>query len=226
MTVSANRAVASPFFYPWLVPLSHRGNGRYRISGDGYVEIVVVRNGVVTHLRGTAPHPELAAMVASTTATQPPAMRPTYFCINEWRHVLVKIDGVKVLAGRYDRSLDFEREDGTNLAVEAPRELRPGQEWTGSRVGMRYAIAATGKDVYARCQDATGTERKEYLSRYVPEAAQWVSDWSKPKPGGGALYINESRELFGPAGEERYIYFGYAPLDLWFPSPPVNDDWR
>lgn len=208
--------------YPWLVPVSHKRSGRSRVGADGRTEIVVVRQGVVTHVPGAAPHPELAAMVASASGVKPSAMRPSYFCINEWRHVLVRKDGLTLLAGRYEAQLIFADRD-SEFTAEAPRGLVPGQPWPGSRVGMRYTLTAAGTDVYAKCQDGNGNERKEYLSRFVPDAERWIGEWSRHKPGGGAIYINEARELFCPGGSEDYIYLGYAPLDMWFPSPTSMD---
>ncbi|UOY01879.1 hypothetical protein [Blastococcus sp. PRF04-17] len=88
---------------------------------------------------------------------------------------------------------------------------------------MRYTLAATGKDVYAKVRGSDGAERKEFLSNYMSDCAQHVSEWARFKPGGGAVYINESRELFGPVGDDGYVYLGYVPLDGWFPRPAVED---
>ena len=75
--------------------------------------------------------------------------------------------------------------------------------------------------------------RRRILRLDVPEAdllrlrqarARHVGQWAEHKPGGGAVYINEARELFGPRGEDDYIYLGYMPLDEWFPRPAVEDE--
>jgi hypothetical protein len=171
----------------------------------------------------TSPHLDLVALVARATGARPRELSPSYFSINEWRHVLVKRDGMTLFAGRYDEPLEFEVDDA-RLSAQAPRGLLPGQTWDGPRIGMRYTLTSTGTDVYGKRQNAAGLERKEYLSNFVPEVGRWVASWSKYKPGGGAVYINEARELFGPlGGGDRYLYFGYAPLDMWFPRPAVED---
>lgn len=213
-----------PQAYPWLEPVAHRGNGRYRISGDAVPEVVAWRDGALTRMPAMSPHPDLMALVARATGARPRDLSPSYFSINEWRHVLVKRDGITLFAGRYDEPIEFVVE-GVPRSAEAPRGLMPGQVWDGTRIGMRYTLTSTGTDVYGKRQNAAGAERKEYLSNFVPEVARWVTGWGKYKPGGGAIYINEARELFGPLGSgDQYLYFGYAPLDMWFPRPAVDDD--
>ncbi len=113
--------------------------------------------------------------------------------------------------------------DGEPFGPEAPRGLQPGEVWPHSRVGMRYTLASSGRDVCGKRQGPDGVECIERLSAYVLEADAWVADWSLHKPGGGAVYINEARELFGPVGD-FYVYFGYVPLDLWFPEPDVDGE--
>jgi hypothetical protein len=88
---------------------------------------------------------------------------------------------------------------------------------------MRYTLASSGRDVYGKRQGPDGVDRIERLSAYVPGAESWVAAWSMHKPGGGAVYINEARELFGPVGD-FYVYFGYVPLDVWFPEPDVEGE--
>ncbi|MGY1810177.1 hypothetical protein ACI8AF_22650 [Blastococcus sp. SYSU D00669] len=186
---------------------------------DGSVELVVFRDGAEIRAVGLDPHPELAAMARQCLGVD----RPAWVGINEWQHVLLKKDGRTLYAGRYDKALQF-RSEGRILSAAAPRGLRPGDRWDGPRVGMRYTLAATGKDVYAKRRIANSAELKEYLSAYLADCELHVRQWAEHKPGGGAIYINEARELFGPRGEDDYMYLGYVPLGEWFPRPSVDDE--
>ncbi|WP_104524523.1 hypothetical protein [Blastococcus atacamensis] len=205
--------------YPWLEPTVHKRNGRYRVTPAGDIELVAFRDGVEVRATGTERHPELGAMVHRCSRQD----RSTWFSINEWRHVLLKKDGRTLYAGRYDTPLRFQL-DGETIFTEAPRGLRPGQPWAGPRTGMKYTLTATGKDVYGKQRTPDGAERKIFLSSYLIGCDLHVSEWGRHKSRGGAVYINESRELFGPGDDDDYVYLGYVPLDTWFPRPAVEDD--
>lgn len=208
--------------YPWLQPVAPKSNGRYRITADGITEVVGWDDGVKTLASAETAHLALAALVARASGVALEDMRPTYFCINEWRHVLVKKGRTTCFAGRWDQPLRFVR-DGEPFGPEAPRGLPPGEVWPHSRVGMRYKLTASGRDVHGRQRGPDGVERIERLSAYVPGTDAWVTTWSRHKPGGGVVYINEARELFGPVGD-FYVYFGYVPLDMWFSEPEVENE--
>ncbi len=205
--------------YPWLEPTANKRNGRYRVSPAGDVELVAFRDGVEFRAAGVDRHPELGAMVRRCSGQD----RPIWFSINEWRHVLLKRDGRTLYAGRYDAPLRFEL-DGRTISTEAPRGLRPGQPWEGPRVGTKYTLTATGKDVYGKQRSPDGAERKVFLSSYLVGCERHVSEWARVKSRGGGVYINESRELFGPGDDDEYVYLGYVPLDAWFPRPAVEED--
>jgi hypothetical protein len=214
-----DRRAAHGLDYPWLDPTLSKRNGRYRVMPDGSVELAIHRDGVEVRAAGLDPHPDLAALVQRCLGHD----RASLFAINEWQHVLLKVDGRTRYAGRYDKPLRFLL-DGRITSATAPRGARPGERWEGSRVGMRYTLAATGKDVYAKRRTADGAETKEHLSAHLAACEPYVREWSRYKPGGGAVYINEARELFGPLSEDEYVYLGYVPLDEWYPRPTVEDD--
>ncbi len=154
--VSSSEQVSSD--YPWLHPVVHKNNGRYRIAADGVLDIVAWDDGVRTLASGVSEHPGLAALVARATGVAQEDMRPTYFYVNEWRHVLVKRGRTTSFAGRWTEPLAFVR-NGEPFGPEAPRGLRPGDVWPHSRVGMRYKLTSSGRVVHWMRQGPDGVER-------------------------------------------------------------------
>lgn len=207
--------------YPWIEPSTVNTEGKYRVTVDGQVRLILTVGRRERALLTTDQHPELVDMVSAVKAghgEQPSGV----FYINEWRHVLVKAAGGTWYAGEYPSILEFDL-DGRVVSGRAPAGLKAGEPWTGPRVGVRYTLAATGDDIYCKRMVSARVERQEYLSDYLDDAASFVRSFSAYKPGGGRLYINEAREMFTPDSSRGFRYLGYAPTDKWFPEPrPVG----
>ena len=204
--------------YPWLEPSSVKSEGKYRCTSDGRVKIIHMVGRRERALLTTDQHPDLVAMIGEVKRAH--GDEPSgIFYINEWRHVLVKAGGGTWYAGSYDPILEFDL-DGTVISTRAQPGLNPGDRWTGPQVGIRYALAANGQDIYCRHMISKSVERQEYLSDYVKDASSFVRTFSKYRTSGGRLYINEAREMFSPSGEAgHFVYLGFAPVHLWFPEP-------
>ncbi len=206
--------------YPWIEPTQVRSDGKYRVTADGEIRLTYMVDRRERALLTTDDHPALVRMVQDIKEAHgdPPS---GVFYINEWQHVLVKAGGGTWYAGRYDRPLEFDL-DGEVLTATAPAGLEPGDVWRGPKIGVKYTLAASGDDVYCRRVIRPGRERDEYLSDYVPSAPTVVREWSRVRPSGGRLYINEARELFTPGPEAGvFTYVGRTTLDCWFPEPQV-----
>lgn len=147
------------------------------------------------------------------------------FLINEFRHVLVPLpSGEDVLyAGSYTRDLEFEFEN-TLISPVAPQSIRPGDAWPGPHVGIKYTLSAGAKDVRYDAQTSRGTIRRVSLTDHhsAEELGDLLHMFRRVKPNGGAIYVNEARELFAPvddgSGYERR-YIGHLGGKPWFESP-------
>lgn len=207
--------------YPWLEPSSVKKDGKYRVTETGLVRVQYTIDRRERELLTTDAHPELVELVRRVKRAHGEPGSGVFY-INEWRHVLVKAGGGTWYAGTYEPELVFDL-DGAPVSGRAASSLQPGQPWPGVRVGIKYTLNASGDDVYCRQRLTATRTRDEYLSDYLSSAGEFVRSWSRHKPGGGGIYINESRELFGPVDRDAntWLYFGYAGLDKWFPTPQV-----
>jgi hypothetical protein len=206
--------------YPWLEPSSVKSDGKYRVTADGQIRLIFTLNREERALLTTDKHEDLVSRVAAVKkrhGDQPSGV----FYINEWRHVLVKAGGGTWYAGRYEPLLEFDF-DGQDISARAPAQLEPGDRWDGPRVGIKYTMTADGDDIYCKRMVRPQVERTERLSAYLGGSDQIVRSWSRHKPRGGGVYINEARELFAPVNE-GWIYLGRAGAHEWFPEPSVDD---
>ncbi len=146
------------------------------------------------------------------------------FVINEYRHVLVPTQKSGVLfAGVYTRDLEFAFE-GTTISPVASSTIKSGDVWPGPHVGIRYTLAAGASDVRYEVETPRGTIRTVKLTDYhgPPALAGILGLFRAVKPNGGAVYVNEAREVFAPVDDgggykRRYIcHLGDHP---WFPEP-------
>lgn len=216
MTTLAERGGAK---YPWLEPSSVKSDGKYRVTADGQIRLVHTIDRVERALLTTNSHPGLVGMVTAVKKAhgdQPSGV----FYLNEWRHVLVKAAGETWFAGRYEPLLEFDL-DGETISARASQTLQPGDSWPGPRVGIRYTLNAAGDDVFCRRRITPQRERREELSAFIESAETVVRSWSRHKPGGGVVYINEARELFAPS-DAKWIYLGRASTHEWYPEPMVD----
>ncbi|MEI8351659.1 MAG: hypothetical protein WCG36_05030, partial [bacterium] len=150
------------------------------------------------------------------------------FAINEFRHVLVpNIAGTEVLyAGAYTRDLEFEFE-GTLITPVAPANIRPGQEWPGPHVGIKYTLLADATDIRYEVSAVSGTativKTKRLTAVHSKDALAGLLQMCRAvKPKGGAIYVNEARELFAPVdqgGSYKRLYIGHLGKHPWFPNP-------
>jgi hypothetical protein len=89
---------------------------------------------------------------------------------------------------------------------------------------MKYTLAAGATDIRYEEMTSRGTLKRVCLSDNCQngEADELLQRLRRIKPGGGAIYINEARELFAPVdtgkGYERR-YLGHLGRQPWFPEP-------
>ena len=207
--------------YPWIEPSSVKKDGKYRVTETGKVRVQFTIDRRERELLTTDAHPELVDLVRGVKRAHGEPGSGVFY-INEWRHVLVKAGGGTWYAGTYEPELVFDL-DGERVSGRAGPALEAGQPWPGVRVGIKYKLNAAGDDIFCTRRLSPTRSKDEYLSDYLPSAGEFVRSWSRHKPGGGGVYINESRELFGPVDPDatQWVYFAYAGLDKWFPTPPV-----
>jgi mRNA-degrading endonuclease RelE of RelBE toxin-antitoxin system len=197
---------------------------RYSVKLDGTVQLVFAVGKNERALLTTDGHPELVELVNAAKRVGG-SQGGGGFLINEFRHVLVPTPaGTEVLyAGVYTRDLEFEFENAL-ISPVAPLNIRPGDTWPGPHVGIKYTLAAGATDVRYDAETERGTIRKVCLTdQYSPaELSDLLHMFRRVKPHGGAVYVNEARELFAPvddgSGYERR-YIGHLGGKPWFEAP-------
>jgi len=202
---------------PWNPPIFRGKYNCYRFSSSREIFITHVENGVAEKYRLEPPSPELNRIVGRGRI-RVGAPYEGKFMINEWGRVLVNYDGAIWRVGEYSGSLNFVGPRGL-LTSSAPSSLQPGSPWPGPRIGMRYALAVSGADVYCRLVLGEGIAKKVMLTKVNSNATYAIHRWGKIRPRGGNLFINAARELFTRTSEEDFTYVGHAPADKWFPRP-------
>ena len=184
----------------------------------------------------TTEHDELVKMVNSVKKEA--GGYGGVFYINEWRQVLVPVMDYKAstveyyYAGEYHGDLEFDFEGRTLSGRPVSLDgvpLRPGDEWRGPHVGIRYKLCAGGRDIGYVLQIGENRTREVRLSDYVSrrEALQTAEKITEHKGWqGGVFYVNEYRTIFAPVSKGndlRYVYIGQLEAsDPWFPKPEVE----
>lgn len=202
-------------------------DAHYTVKLSGEVALLYYVGSRETTLLTTDDHPELVAMVNAAKRAGGSTQDGGRFVINEFRHVLVpNIAGEQVLlAGVYTRDLEFQFE-GSVISPVAPIGIRPGDVWPGPHAGVQYTLAAGAADIRYEENTAHGTQRRVLLSDHFSKTdlEPLLQMCRRIKSNGGAIYINEARELFAPvdngAGYQRR-YIGHVGTLPWFPAPAV-----
>jgi len=195
----------------------------YTVKLDGTVQLIYSVGARERALLTTDGHPDLVALV-NEAKRRGGGTGGGRFLINEYRHVLVPTEKKQLLfAGVYTRDLEFEF-DNTLITPVAPRGLRPGDPWPGPHAGVRYVLAAGASDIRYEEDTPRGTRLTVCLTdHHSPGALRGLLDMCRAvKPAGGALYINEARELFAPVSDGRTyrrLYVGHLGDRPWFPEP-------
>ena len=216
------------------------GNAPSNVSKDAKYSVKRVANGWAVHLLfnlgngqrellTTDQHAELVSMVNRVKAHSTGKDGGAFY-INEYRHVVVPTPDGAVYAGSYTKDLRFAFE-GQTIEPSAPKGLKPGQEWKGPHVGVRYTLAAGGGDIYyERKLSASRTERVQLSEQRGQRTAQLLARRLSSVKGqsGGRIYINEQCEFFGPMvvgqGGTQFVYLGHLEDDAWFDEPELPDD--
>lgn len=198
---------------------------RYTVTADDKIRLVYQLDHREKALLTTEDHPDLVRLVNDLREDR--FGRPGgSFVINEFQHVLVPDgEGHAYLAGEYRKHLEFAF-DGRAISPIAPTDLEPGGTWSGPRVGVKYVIAAGGRDVYYEYEPRPQVLRKVKLSDEIgpAAAARLIKDVLVHKREGGGLYINEAREFFAPIQQGTQwvsTYLGNLEDRDWFPQPTI-----
>ena len=200
------------------------GNDKYTVKLDDTIQLSYTTGTNEHALLTTDGQAELVALVNAAKQRGGGAQSGGSFFINEYRHVLVPTQSCGIIyAGDYTRDLEFEF-DGSLISPVAPSGIRPGDEWPGPNVGIKYVLTAGASDIRFDLLTELGTVQRKLLSEVHPR--QDLTDLLKicrdVKPGGGALYINEARELFAPVNlgnQFERLYIGHLGTKPWFPKP-------
>jgi hypothetical protein len=199
-------------------------DARYTAKLDGTIQLIYYVGNDERALLTTDKHTELVHLVNAAKRHGGGSQDGGGFIINEYRHVLVPTQSGDVLhAGTYTRDLEFEFE-GRLISPVAPPDIRPGDEWPGPHVGVRYTLAADATDIRYDIETTRGTRRSVKLTAYHSEAslAGLLLMFRAVKPRGGAVYVNEARETFAPVddgGGYKRRYIGHLGDKPWFPEP-------
>lgn len=210
--------------YPGNTSRAIGKDARYTVKLDGTVQLTYTISTDERALLTTDGHDELVALVNEAKRRGGSPQGGGGFLINEHRHVLVPTQsGDVVYAGVYTRDLEFVFEKSLITPV-ARSGIRPGDVWPGPHVGIKYTLAAGASDIRCELETERGTLRRVSLSDF--HSRQQLADLLKMcrdvKPNGGAVYINEARELFAPVERgEKYerLYIGHLGARPWFPEP-------
>jgi hypothetical protein len=212
--------------YPGNVPSNVSKDAKYSVvSGkDGWeIRLIYRLSSAERALVTTGSHPDLVDMV-NNAKIEGSGVEGGAFYINEYRHVLVPTADACLFAGTYAPLLRF-RFEGVDISPEAPSGLEPGADWTGPRVGTPYVLAADGADIKYRVEARPNVLAERRLSTDIGRsgAGRVARRFSRLKPGGGRIYINEARECFGPTpqGALNHTYLGRVDPDEWFAEPRV-----
>jgi mRNA-degrading endonuclease RelE of RelBE toxin-antitoxin system len=198
-------------------------DARYTVKLDGKIQLIYSVGENERALLTTDEHAELAAMVNEAKRRGGASQKGGGFIINEYRHLLVptQSDGV-LFAGVYTRDLEFEFEK-TLISPVAPPTINRGDVWPGPHVGIKYTLAAGASDVRYEEETPRGTLRRVCLQDH--HASGDLSDvlemCRSVKPNGGAIYVNEARELFAPVDDGKGYkrrYIGHLGAKPWFPE--------
>jgi hypothetical protein len=227
------------------MPVRFEGNSQPNVSKDakyhvkvkdGFkIEIPYEADEFDRWILATKEHPELVAMINRVRTDLNEDLGGAFY-INEYKQVLVpdRRERIFYLAGIYTEPLRFRFDDGKRIvtisgeAVDLDGNPIPvGGPWRGLHEGLRYVLAAGGRDIYYNSSPRPDVIRTVRLSRCVGEddAAQLASRVCEVKGfSGGRFYLNEWREMFAPLGEDdtatmEYLYIGHLSTeDPWFPQ--------
>ena len=215
--------------YPGNTSRGISKDNHYTVTLDGKVRLTYSVGRDEKYLLTTDAHPDLVKIVNEAKRAGGSAQGGGRFAINEFRHVLVPTtDGSEVLfAGAYTRDLEFDF-NGTRISPVAPASIRPGHIWPGPHAGIKYTLAAGAMDIRYEISAATGTTKRVTTKKLTAiHSKEKLTDLLQMcrtvKPNGGAIYINEAKELFAPiddgGGSYERHYIGHLGKNPWFPDP-------
>lgn len=195
----------------------------YTVRLNGSVQLLYYVGASELALLTTDEHPELVALVNDAKRIGLASQGGGRFIINEYRHVLVPTPAGVLFAGAYTRDLEFVFE-GTLVSPVAPPRIRPGDVWPGPHVGIRYTLAAGATDVRFEAETTRGTFKRVSLTDHhsATELAGLLQMARAVKANGGAIYVNEAREVFAPVDDGKGYqrrYIGHLGRKPWFPVP-------
>ena len=211
---------------------AYRGNtskavgkeARYTVKLDGKVQLTYGVSSDQRALLTIDGHDELVDLVNEAKRRGGAQQGGGSFFINEYRHVLVPTQSSGILfAGIYTRDLEFDYGDSV-ISPVARSGIERGDVWPGPHVGIKYTLTAGAADIRCELETGGGVVQRVLLSESAPpeRMVDLLKMCRAVKPQGGAIYINEARELFAPAehGEvyER-LYIGHLGTKPWFPEP-------
>jgi mRNA-degrading endonuclease RelE of RelBE toxin-antitoxin system len=195
----------------------------YSVKLNGSVQLLYYVGASELALLTTDEHPELVALVNEAKRIGLASQGGGRFIINEYRHVLVPTPAGVLFAGAYTRDLEFVFE-GTLVSPVAPPGIRPGDVWPGPHVGVRYTLAVGATDVRFEAETTRGTFKRVSLTDHhsATEVSGLLQMARAVKANGGAVYVNEAREMFAPVDDGKGYqrrYIGHIGRKPWFPVP-------
>ena len=196
---------------------------KYSVTTAGDIKLEYQESSRVRWLLAATDHPELVAMV-NAVKHELSGRDGGGFYINEFNDVLVPDGegGSCYYAGTYDKVLEF-REDDLFVSPVAPAGLAAGDLWPGPKVGVKYVLAAGGKEIRYQLVSGRRTETV-YLSDHTgPSAAARTAQLVAATKGARvALFRERMSGMFAPVGSDgahRYLYVGNLDEQPWFDRP-------
>ena len=211
--------------YPWLTPSNVSKDAKYSVRNgrDGWeVQLLFRVSSRERALLATAGHADLITMVNDCKEAGSGAGGGAFY-INEFCDVLVPTAEGSFFAGVYEELLEFDF-DGDIISAAAPPDLRPGDEWPGPHMGVRYTLMAGGRDIKCEIKGQRTTVEHRLSDTAGESAAAGLARRLAAVKGtdGGRIYINERGNFFSPPRDGvEHIFLGGLDEDPWFPAPDV-----
>jgi len=217
--------------YEGCLPGLEKREAHYSVVRDGgpwRIKLVHYTGDAPADYISTEPHTTLVQLVNSakrelTRLHQSDEREGGPFYVDEYCRVLIPSVGRTwaVLDKKYGKALCFPLDrNGAVMCPCPPSGVRPGQVWSGPRVGIPYRLIRG--DVCRWCERQDGSQSFDTLSyqRDPRSAGKLAARLLEALSGReGRIYINQCKAFFAPpVGSRPWTFLGTLGTDDWFPE--------